>query len=118
MVLGLLARDTLTKAMAVTVLLLSAGCVGLDQRPMNKSEDTYVSDQVAAMVEDNDGVLDTRDTPDVKCKRIKLTGSHIHSRLCYTSAEEKRQAEETMDAYYRKFGAMKCLDKSASACGG
>ncbi len=106
------------KAIAISVgtIALASGCVGLDERPMNAGEDTLVSKNVLSMVEQNNGRLDTREHANVGCKRIKLTGSHIHTRICYTTEEERLQAEHTADEYYRRFGSFGCGDPGSAAC--
>ncbi|MDX1569292.1 MAG: hypothetical protein R3200_02330 [Xanthomonadales bacterium] len=83
---------------------------------MNKSEKTYVSDRVAQMVEENDGVLDTREHEDVYCERIRRTGTHLVERLCYTRAERDAMVKAQQDEVYRRFGLIKCLDKASGAC--
>ncbi len=93
-----------------------SGCLATHERPMNYSEDTLVSDKVLAMVEEADGELDIREKPNVRCQRIRITGSHLITRLCYTTEEEKKIAKETRENYYRRFGAQKCL--SGGNCAG
>lgn len=91
------------KILLIAPLLLCA-CVGTDVRDMNDGEATIVSKDVLAMVEEADGVLDIREKPRVRCKRIRLTGTHRVTRICYTSAEEQAQAEATQARYYQRFG--------------
>ena len=86
---------------------------------MNEGEKTYVSNQVAQLVEDNDGVLDTREHDDVYCERIRRTGTHLVERLCYTRAEKEAMDRATQDELRRRFGAQKCLDQTVGgACKG
>lgn len=98
--------------LASALLVACANTYQVDERPQNAGEDTIVSDQVLAMVDQNDGQLDIREHENVRCKRIKIVGTHIHKRLCYTTEEEEQQAQETYDSYYRNFGVIKCLDQS------
>lgn len=93
-------------------------CVSQDKRLNNKSEDTLVSAKVLTMVEANDGTLDARDHDNVKCKRLRIVGSHRVTRFCYTSEEEKAMAQKAKDKYLDRFGPQKCLDRSSGACGG
>ncbi len=105
----------------ILIALTVTACAGTntyqtDYRPMNKSEKTLVSDDVREVVEASDGQIDIRNHPNIKCKRIKLVGSHIHQRLCYTNEEEKKLAEENAARYYARFGLQKCLDSGSAAC--
>lgn len=84
--------------------IILGGCVATHERPMNYSEKTIVSDEVLAMVDEAGGELDTREEPSVRCQRIRLTGTHMVTRICYTSPEEQAAAENTKAAYYRRFG--------------
>ncbi len=94
------------------LLVACANTYHTDERPQNDGEKTIVSNHVLAMVDQNDGKLDIRQHENIRCKRIKIVGTHIHKRLCYTTEEEERMAQQTYDAYYRNFGAIKCLDQS------
>ncbi len=87
----------------VSVLLL-AGCLATHDRPMNESEETIASRTVMAMVEDAGGTLDTREDPKVRCERIRITGTHMVTRMCFTEDEARWSQEETMNRYYRRFG--------------
>lgn len=109
------------RLIAIFTLIALAGCSNMDtmqtdKRPMNAGETTLVSDQVLAMVDANGGSLDTREHNEVKCKRVKIVGTHIHRRFCYTTEEERQMAEETADRYYARFGLPKCLDGASVAC--
>ncbi len=92
-----------TVLLAVMALIVS-GCVATHERAMNESEKTVVSDQVLAMVDEAGGTLDIREKPEVYCKRIRITGSHMVTRVCYTDREDKAMADETQATYYRRFG--------------
>ena len=98
--------------------LLCTACITQEQRAPNRSEDTILSKEVAKLLAQNDGVLDIREHPTVGCTRVRLVGSHLVKRFCYTSQEEKDSARANQDAYYRKFGPQPCLDTSHPACGG
>ncbi len=109
----------LTTALVLCVLL--AACAGtqtahVQERPMNDGERTQVSPKVLAMVDDSGGKLDIREHKNVKCKRIKIVGTHIHKRICYTTQEEALLAKQTYDQYYRTFGHNKCL--TPAVCSG
>ncbi|MFK7956839.1 MAG: hypothetical protein AB8B96_12170 [Lysobacterales bacterium] len=93
-------KTILLAVMAFTI----SGCVATHERGMNESEKTVVSDQVLAMVDEAGGTLDIREKPEVYCKRIRVTGSHMVTRVCYTSREDEAMAEETKATYYRRFG--------------
>lgn len=100
---------------AIMALALG-GCVATHERPMNQSEKTIVSDKVLAMVDEAGGTLDIREKENVRCRRIRLTGSHITTRLCYTNEEERAIVEQTQEEYYSRFGLQKCL--SGANCTG
>lgn len=104
------------RVLLLSILAIVVGCTATHERPMNKSEKTYVSDRVAQMVEENDGVLDTREHEDVYCERIRRTGTHLVERLCYTRAERDAMVKAQQDEVYRRFGLIKCLDKASGAC--
>ena len=80
------------------------------------SEKTMVSDRVLAMVDENGGRLDIREHEDVRCKRIRLTGSHLVTRLCYTREEEEAMEKASRDKTIDRFGKIKCLDRTSTAC--
>ncbi len=103
---------------ACTVMMACANTYHTDERPQNDGEKTIVSNQVLAMVDQNNGTLDIRQHDNVRCKRIKIVGTHIHKRFCYTTEEEKRMAEETYDAYYRNFGPATCLTEAVCGADG
>lgn len=94
----------MTKKLLPFALLLLTGCVATHERPMNEVEDTIVSNQVLAMVDEAGGELDIREEPKVRCERIRLTGTHMVTRHCYTLAESARSSEQTQNAYYRRYG--------------
>lgn len=95
--------------------LLVAGCTATHERPMG-GEKTMVSDKVLAMVDENDGRLDIRDHENVRCKRIKLTGSHMVTRLCYTNEEDEEMDHRSSDKMRDRFGKIKCLDSGSQSC--
>ena len=92
-------------------------CAAKHERIVNDGEKTIVSDKVLEMVlAAEDGLLDIREHENVRCRRIRIVGTHMVQRLCYTTEEEEEQARKTQAEYYAGFGANKCLDQSA--CGG
>jgi len=95
----------------VACLTLMSGCIATHERPMNKGEDTIVSNQVLAMMESNGGSLDTRETERVKCVRNRMIGTHMVTRVCYTLDEYNEMVTQNQQAYLAKFGASKCLDR-------
>ena len=100
-------------------LALTAGCMATHERPMNKAEKTYVSDRVAQLVDENDGVLDTREHEDVYCERFRRTGTHLVERICYTQAERDAMVNAQQDETYRRFGLIKCMDRTVGgSCSG
>ncbi|MEM9529974.1 MAG: hypothetical protein AAGA23_03585 [Pseudomonadota bacterium] len=106
----------ITRAMTILAAAALTACMAKHERPMNEGEKTIVSDQVLAMVDEAGGELDIREKKNVRCQRIRITGTHMVTRLCYTSEEEKKIAERTQEEYYRRFGPQKCL--SGANCAG
>lgn len=102
----------------VLAFAMLGACIATHERSMNAGEKTLVSDEVLAMVEENDGSLDIREHDNVRCERLRLVGTHMVTRLCYTTEEEKKMAEESRKKYYGRFGAPKCLDQSSASCQG
>jgi len=97
----------------ILIAAMLCGCVAKHKRILNESEKTLVSDDVHALVMAADeGLLDIRQHKNVRCERIRLTGSHITTRLCYTTEEEKEMVRRASEAYFRAFGFSKCLDQS------
>jgi len=94
----------MNKLTFLAAFFMLSGCVATHERPMNESEITVVSDDVMAMVDEAGGTLDIRDKPEVYCKRIRVTGSHMVTRVCYTKREDHAMAEETQATYYRRYG--------------
>lgn len=95
--------------------LLSA-CISQEQRGANRSEDTILSKQVEKLLAENDGILDLREHPDVGCVRVRLVGTHMVKRFCYTNQEEKDAAQANQSSYYARFGPQQCLDQGSVAC--
>ena len=106
------------RTFAVVVILFVSGCksVATHERPMNESEPTMVSQRVAAMLDENGGTLDTREHDNVRCERIKITGSHMVTRLCFTKEEETDSIADNQNKMRDRFGMMKCLDPLSPSC--
>lgn len=96
-------------------LMLSA-CISQEQRGVNRSEDTILSKEVQRLLAENDGILDIREHPTVGCVRVRLVGSHMVKRFCYTNQEEKDAAHANQNSYYESFGPQQCLDQGSVAC--
>ena len=89
------------------------GCVATHDRPMNDSEVTVLSNHVAKLVaEDEDGIVDTREHKDIRCKRFKRVGSHMVLRHCYTVGEEEESVAENRDKMRDRFGKLSCVDRT------
>ena len=58
-----------------------SACVSQNERLNNRSEDTLLSPDVKDLLAENDGLLDTREHEKVRCKRIRIVGSHRVTRL-------------------------------------
>lgn len=92
------------------------GCVATHERPMNDGERTFVSEDVAALLDDNDGTVDTREYPDILCRRYKLVGTHMVTRVCYSRDEDEEMAKDTGNRIRDRWGAQKCLSQTSVAC--
>ena len=105
---------------AIIVAPMITACVGTAERPMNFGESTIVSDQVAKMVNESEtGAIDIRDHEDIRCERIRITGTHMLKRHCYTLAEKEASDKANQDAMRDEFGKVKCLDTTiGGACHG
>lgn len=95
-----------------------AGCISTQDRPMNHGEQTMVSDDVRTLVEESkDGQIDTREFPDIRCRRFKLVGTHMVTRYCYSAREEEEALAENQDKMRDRWGKLKCLDRTVGgAC--
>lgn len=95
------------------LVLLAAGCVSTQDRPMNFGEKTYVSDDVREIVANSEsGSVDTREYSNIRCRRYKLVGTHMVTRYCYTSEEEEEMAKNSQDKMRDRFGKQSCLDRT------
>ena len=83
----------MTKMFVLCLCALLAACVTQDKRLNNKSERTLLSANVRTMLEESDGTLDTREHDNMTCERIRITGSHMVTRFCYTREEEKEMLD-------------------------
>jgi hypothetical protein len=98
----------------LVICIFLTGCHAKHSRVMNKGEETLVSDQVRALVmAADDGLLDIRGEEKVRCERIRIVGTHMVKRLCYTTDEEEEMAHKTREEYFKSFGFQKCVDRSA-----
>ncbi len=97
-------------AIVLSLVLLVAACAGNE-----KKEGVILSDGFLAIAEKENGKVDTDKYPNVRCKRIRLTGTHLIKKVCYTSEEEEKLARQHVDEYYRTLGLRNCDDQS---CGG
>ena len=99
---------TLLTAVAITA------CAAPDRRQADTDIPTRISPGVLAIAEAENGVVDTDKHTDVHCERVKIVGTHLHERICYTQAESRAAARRHADAYYRRFGAgNRCLDQTS-----
>ena len=101
--------------MKLIILLLIAltlgACVAKHSRILNEGEKTFVSNDVREMVlAADEGLLDIREQENVRCRRIRIVGTHMVHRLCYTTEEDAEQARQTQAKYYASFGANKNVD--------
>ena len=107
----------------VLVAVMAGSVIGCsthntDTRPMNYGEKTLVSNKVAQMVDESEsGAIDTREFDEVRCERIRITGSHMVQRHCYTVSEREAADRANQDEVRDRFGASKCMDRSF-ACSG
>ncbi len=106
------------RVMLLCFVVLSVGCVSTQDRPMNKSEKTVLSEAVAEIVaEDQDGIVDIREHKQVRCTRFKRVGTHMVTRHCYTIGEEEESQLANQNRMRDRFGKMDCLDQTLSgAC--
>ena len=94
---------------------LLTGCISTQDRPMNAREQTLLSPEVAKLVAaDEDGILDTRQVPEIRCERFKRTGSHMVLRHCYTVGEEDEMVADAQGKMQDRFGKIQCLEGSTN----
>ena len=107
----------------VLLVLIAGSIVGCstyntDTRPMNYGEKTLVSNKVAQMVDESEtGKIDIREFEEVRCERVRITGSHMVHRHCYTVAEREASDRANQDEVRDRFGKMPCMERSF-ACSG
>lgn len=90
------------RGLTIGIVILMSACVARHERPMRGSEDTILSDQVAKrLAESEQGYLDTREHSDILCRRVRITGSHMVTRVCYTMQEDEDITHETRKAMDR-----------------
>lgn len=102
----------------LTTAVVVSGCISRHDRPANPGERTIISEDVAEKLAENGGALDTRDYPDIRCRRYKLVGTHMVTRVCSSVAEEEALAQESEDAARNVLGRQSCLSRSSLACNG
>ena len=78
----------------ICLCTLLTACVTAEQRLNNRSERTLLSAKVHTLLDESNGTLDTREHADVGCERIRIVGSHLVTRFCYTSEEDKEMGEK------------------------
>jgi len=97
--------------LAILIATLLCGCLAKHKRILNEGEQTIVSDDVRALVlAADEGLLDIRLHDNVSCRRIKIVGTHLVKRFCYTREEEREMYRKTQEEYWKAFGFNKCLN--------
>ena len=97
--------------------LLLSGCLATHERPLNQGERTALSNDVAALLEEDfDGEIDIREEPEIRCVRHKRVGTHMVTRHCYTLGEQEQMARQSQDGVRDRFAKQPCLDSSSLAC--
>jgi hypothetical protein len=101
------------KLVLATLPLALAACVSTADRPMNDGEATFVSQEVRKIVEKSEeGLVDTREFPDIRCRRFKRVGSHMVNRYCYTKDEEDEALQRNHDTMRDRWAKQPCLDNT------
>ena len=100
--------------MKILITLLTAallcGCLAKHSRMLNEGEKTLVSADVRELVlAAEDGLLDIREHKNIRCERIRIVGTHLLTRLCFTKEESREMARKTQEEYWKAFGFTKCL---------
>lgn len=85
--------------LAIIALALSA-CASTQRRAMNDGERTITTDKVRALVQAQ-GAVDVRFDEQIRCERIRIVGTHLIQRFCYSGAEAKEAARDAMRRYSR-----------------
>ena len=98
---------------ALSAAILTAACTATDTRPMNYGEKTIVSAEVAALVNEK-GAIDIRQETDVVCDRVRITGSHMITRHCYTRTEQTDAERANQEAMRDNFGRVICMNDYCS----
>ncbi|MEM9302518.1 MAG: hypothetical protein AAGE01_10430 [Pseudomonadota bacterium] len=89
------------RIIAILAVLVLTACTATHERPMRASEKTLLSEDVSQRLAENDGMLDTRKEKDIRCDRIKITGSHLVTRVCYTLGEDEDSSQMSQDRLER-----------------
>ena len=99
-------------------IVATVGCVSTQDRPKNAGELTYASQEVRERVAQSaNGRIDTRKESDIRCRRFRMTGTHMVTRVCYTKEEEEALTKATQDTVRDRFGKQSCLDRTlGGAC--
>ncbi len=89
-------------ACLVSAVLVGCTTTSTEDRPMRDSEMTFLSPDVSEMLDESeDGELDIREHAEVRCERVKITGSHMVHRMCFTVAEEDGMGRASRDRFER-----------------
>lgn len=91
-------RTTITLALCFGL----AACVSKQDRPMRYSEDTVLSQEVSKRLDEQDGELDVREHEDIRCERIRIVGTHMITRHCYTLGESAATADRNRNEIERR----------------
>lgn len=88
-------------------------CSTTNMQPTHYSDKTVVSPKVAALVNEK-GAIDIRQETDVVCERVRITGSHIVTRHCYTRTEMTDAERANQEAMRDNFGRVICMNDYCS----
>lgn len=109
-------QPTTPRLLGLMISVLLTGCLGTHVRPMNRGEKTVVSDDVEALLAVSDGAIDTRDFPDIRCRRYKTVGTHMITRYCYFKQEEEDSSQMNRDGMLDTWGRVPCVSRTSIAC--
>ena len=90
------------RLIALLCALALSACAATHDRPMRASEKTLLSEEVGErLLAAEDGKLDIRDQKDIRCERVRTTGSHMVTRVCYTLGEDEDMSQYSQDRLER-----------------
>ena len=98
---------------AIVALALNA-CASTQRRAMNDGERTLTTGTVRALVQ-SQGEVDVRFDERIRCERIRIVGTHLIQRFCYSGADAKEAARDAMRRYSRSVTVGGC---GAGGCSG